>query len=407
MRDPAAGTILGLVLAGLSPTLAWGLELYPKQLDLPKELVPENIDALVVESYGMADFEDGKGNTTRVEGRRVYGNLMLRPDPRWDGEKTWMSFEKRLTDAGWKIVSARDLGRYVVVFNHPQGVWCRYAGRASDELELECVEKGGPQLKLDLPIPGPKPERQNDDADAPWLRHFPGSELSTSAREDGPFDVASEGEPVLVGRESTVRNYEGPNGLSNIQLIAVYKAALIQAGWKILHESEPKAQEGLLLAQYRKNSRDLWAQFRVSSGGYSVRSADVGASLNPEILKRELNTTCRSTIYGLRFDTKSGVSVRPESIPILERIGELLSENPELELELGGHIDATGTKEARAKLSAEQMGAAKAWLLAHGIADRRLTIKGYGDSVPVESNDSPEGRALNRRLVLGKKGCVR
>lgn len=396
--------MLGIVVA-LCPTLAWGLDHYPKLLDLPKEVVPENVDALVVESYGMADFEDGSGNSTRVEGRRVWGNLMLRPDPRWDGEKTWMSFQKRLTDAGWKIVSARDLGRYVVVFNHPQGVWCRYAGRASDEIELECIEKGGTPLKLDLPIPGPKPERQNDDADAPWLGRFPGSELSTSVREDGPFDISSDGEPVLIGRESTVRNYEGPNGLSNIQLIAVYKAALTRAGWKILYESDPKAAEGTLLAQYRKNSRDLWAQFRVSSGGYSVRSADVGASLRPEILKRELNSTCRSTIYGLRFDAKN--AVRPESTTILERIGELLSENPELDLELGGHIDATGTKEARTKLSAEQMSAAKAWLLAHGIADRRLTIKGYGDSVPIESNDSPEGRALNRRLVLNKKGCVR
>jgi outer membrane protein OmpA-like peptidoglycan-associated protein len=106
--------------------------------------------------------------------------------------------------------------------------------------------------------------------------------------------------------------------------------------------------------------------------------------------------------HGLFFAVGSA-TIRPESTPTLEKIGEMLKKHADLALEIEGHTDDTGSPEANQKLSEERAAAVRSYLVkSYEISPGRLTTKGFGASKPVASNDTPEGRQQNRRVELVK-----
>ncbi|HRI66465.1 MAG TPA: OmpA family protein [Polyangium sp.] len=91
--------------------------------------------------------------------------------------------------------------------------------------------------------------------------------------------------------------------------------------------------------------------------------------------------------------------LQPESEPFLQAIAKVFVEHPEVELvEVQGHTDDTGNDELNRRLAQDRAEAVVKWLVKHGVANDRLTPKGYGASEPVASNDTEEGRAKNRRV---------
>ena len=90
--------------------------------------------------------------------------------------------------------------------------------------------------------------------------------------------------------------------------------------------------------------------------------------------------------------------LRPESFVELDRVVKLLSENPAIEIEMSAHTDARGSDEYNFKLSDNRARSVMEYILSKGIAPSRITSKGYGESKPVETNDTDEGRQLNRRV---------
>jgi outer membrane protein OmpA-like peptidoglycan-associated protein len=87
-----------------------------------------------------------------------------------------------------------------------------------------------------------------------------------------------------------------------------------------------------------------------------------------------------------------------ESLPELEDLTNLLSSNPSLKIEIGGHTDALGNPEYNNILSQNRAKAVVSYLTSKGIDSSRLSYKGYGEHIPLASNDDEdEGRELNRR----------
>ena len=70
-----------------------------------------------------------------------------------------------------------------------------------------------------------------------------------------------------------------------------------------------------------------------------------------------------------------------------------------------GHTDNVGKRDYNLKLSDSRVNAVRGWLVGKGIKADRVTAKGYADTQPVESNETPEGRARNRRVELKKSRC--
>ena len=85
---------------------------------------------------------------------------------------------------------------------------------------------------------------------------------------------------------------------------------------------------------------------------------------------------------------------------ILNQVADSLAAAPQMRVEIGGHTDAQGSDAANQKLSERRAQAAKDYLIARGIDAARLSSKGYGESQPVDSNETAEGRELNRRVEM-------
>lgn len=84
----------------------------------------------------------------------------------------------------------------------------------------------------------------------------------------------------------------------------------------------------------------------------------------------------------------------------LDNVAEQLNKYPEVNVELAGHTDNVGDPDNNLSLSQERAQVVLSYLTNKGVSSERLSSKGYGESNPIESNDSEEGRATNRRTEL-------
>lgn len=90
--------------------------------------------------------------------------------------------------------------------------------------------------------------------------------------------------------------------------------------------------------------------------------------------------------------------LKPESNFELEKLTTFLLENPKVNIEISGHTDNVGGEQANMKLSEDRAKAVVAYLLGKLIPENRIIAKGYGETKFVATNDTDEGRQLNRRV---------
>ncbi|MBL0374600.1 DUF2092 domain-containing protein [Rhizobium sp. KVB221] len=118
-----------------------------------------------------------------------------------------------------------------------------------------------------------------------------------------------------------------------------------------------------------------------------------------EAMQQALQTKERYDVYGLHFDIgKSTLGSGAKTL--LDDIATALKNLPDWGLRIVGHTDASGSQEANAKLSLERANTIKAALVERGIDPNRLLAAGAGQDRPIASNDTDEGRTLNRRVEL-------
>ena len=100
----------------------------------------------------------------------------------------------------------------------------------------------------------------------------------------------------------------------------------------------------------------------------------------------------------IQFDSGKS-NIKPEFEPILQKAAEVLKSQPATTaIEIGGHTDNTGNKDANLKLSQARADSVRADLIKLGVSDKMLTAKGYGDTVPKGDNATKEGQFTNRRI---------
>lgn len=109
-------------------------------------------------------------------------------------------------------------------------------------------------------------------------------------------------------------------------------------------------------------------------------------------------------LKGVTFEVNSDI-ITPEGKAILDEAVGILQPRSSVRLEIQGHTDNTGDKTYNQNLSEKRAEAVKAYLVSKNLSADRFETKGYGDTVPVADNATPEGRNLNRRIefkVLSK-----
>jgi outer membrane protein OmpA-like peptidoglycan-associated protein len=94
-------------------------------------------------------------------------------------------------------------------------------------------------------------------------------------------------------------------------------------------------------------------------------------------------------------------NIDPLAAKALDRDGEMLKENPNIKVEIGGHTDSLGSEKANQKISEKRAESVKKYLMdKFNISGDRMVVKGYGSSKPIADNGTKEGRAKNRRVEI-------
>lgn len=100
------------------------------------------------------------------------------------------------------------------------------------------------------------------------------------------------------------------------------------------------------------------------------------------------------------FFKKGKAALKTESYAELDRLVNLMNQNPSIEIELSGHTDNVGNPDALLKLSRERVETVKRYLVQKGISAKRIKGKGYGSEQPLLKNDTEENRKKNRRVEV-------
>lgn len=112
----------------------------------------------------------------------------------------------------------------------------------------------------------------------------------------------------------------------------------------------------------------------------------------PELAKREIVLN--------RIVDFDKAEVRPEAIPMVEEAAAMLKSHGNLGVVVEGHTDSMGSVEHNRKLSLQRAESVKRELVKFGVDERRIVVVGKGAIQPVDTNDTIEGRARNRRVVI-------
>ena len=116
-----------------------------------------------------------------------------------------------------------------------------------------------------------------------------------------------------------------------------------------------------------------------------------------------ISSTGRYVTHGILFDTDSD-HLKPESAPVRQSIARGLENNPNLKLLIEGHTDSVGSATHNMDLSRRRADAVKTVLVSQfNVETERLSTAGIGATKPIDTNDTPQGRAQNRRVELVKQ----
>jgi outer membrane protein OmpA-like peptidoglycan-associated protein len=101
----------------------------------------------------------------------------------------------------------------------------------------------------------------------------------------------------------------------------------------------------------------------------------------------------------LLFSTDSAV-VKPAAVEQLARLGDVLAKYPDDRIRIQGYTDSTGSPAYNEELSLRRAEAVRDVLASRGVNPRQMLVEGAGAARPIADNDSPQGRAANRRVEL-------
>lgn len=134
-------------------------------------------------------------------------------------------------------------------------------------------------------------------------------------------------------------------------------------------------------------------------GKYFIRNIRIAKGAVP--LYDKFLTDGKFVTTGIKFDVNKA-TIKAESMGTINYVVKMMQDHPELNFSVEGHTDSDGEEAANQKLSEARSKAVMDKMIELGIAKDRLTSKGYGESKPMTGNDSPEGKAQNRRVEFVK-----
>jgi outer membrane protein OmpA-like peptidoglycan-associated protein len=194
---------------------------------------------------------------------------------------------------------------------------------------------------------------------------------------------------------------------SPLQIGTNYINAARSVGGQLVYEFHDPGED--VVVKVIKNNMETWVYVNANgNGSYSIHLIEKQAMkqdvlADASTMDKSIKESGKATLYGIYFDTGKA-DVKPESEAAMKEIVKLLKNDATLKLYVVGHTDNTGTMEVNMKLSQDRaMAVVNELVSKYSVGASRLKACGDGPTAPVASNDSEEGRALNRRVELVKQ----
>jgi outer membrane protein OmpA-like peptidoglycan-associated protein len=241
--------------------------------------------------------------------------------------------------------------------------------------------------------------------DSPLISRFPGSAIENCEdKADNAFtfnDIGPKKEPKRIEGEYHWTWYAFPQSASAAQVTRNLTTAFRTAGWAFVGDSGSGG--------FTVHLGKAWIREEVSAGGDYRQFIVIETELTQDVvasadaLSSGLAKSGHIVVNGILFDTGKA-EVKPESAPALQEVVKLLKQDGKLKVYVVGHTDNVGGLAANIELSRRRAGAiVQALTTQYGVAADRLQAYGDGPYAPLASNDSDDGRALNRRVELVKQ----
>lgn len=128
----------------------------------------------------------------------------------------------------------------------------------------------------------------------------------------------------------------------------------------------------------------------------NIRIAEGGKKIYDRVMSEGKIIT-----HGITFEVNKAV-IKPESMGTINEIAKLMKENADINFSIEGHTDSDGAEDANQSLSEKRAEAVMHAMVEAGVDASRLTSKGWGETMPMDANETPEGKANNRRVEFLK-----
>ena len=151
-----------------------------------------------------------------------------------------------------------------------------------------------------------------------------------------------------------------------------------------------------------------WAAATIGDAVELLNVRSPGNGMSSETVLFETRETARGLILSMSnvlFDFNMA-TLRPEAREKLAKLAGIVLATPGLRLSVEGHADAIGSDEYNQKLSERRAGSVRDYLVGQGVDGASVTARGFGESQPIASNDTAEGRQQNRRVEIVVSGEV-
>jgi len=224
-------------------------------------------------------------------------------------------------------------------------------------------------------------------------------------KADSDDDMLNDGDELMKYLSNPMKPDSDGDGLSDGDEVTKHKTDLMK------NDTDGDGlQDGLEVNQHKTNPMNA-----DSDGGTINDGAEVARGTNPsdaddDVAKQEAMPAMETlkvevgkaiVLEGVVFKSSSA-AISPESGELLSKAYNTLNENSEIEVEIQGHTDNTGSRAANIKLSQARADAVKAFLVNKGIAANRMSAKGMGPDNPIADNTTLEGRQKNRRIEFAR-----
>lgn len=232
----------------------------------------------------------------------------------------------------------------------------------------------------------------------PRMKGFKLLEYDVTETTSYRFHDEDSSEIVVAGR-LLYYYYESDTDVAPERIISAVSATAKEMGARTCSHDGNK-----LCMIIQQDNVEVWADLSAGDFYYTLRiieRAEINQEVTAESIRNDLASKDETVLY-IRFSYR-GEEIQPYSMPAIAALAEVMKGDAQLNVEIEGHTDSEGSELENRKISLERAASIGLELIKAGINRDRLGFIGLGEGKPVADTETPEGKALNRRIVIRKK----